>query len=189
MTYQMQGQWHTVSDRLTALNTTIRQDAVATLDQAETIDELDFLFPELTRIHDHDLVAIDAWNDHIEWFQTLSGEEMNQLNALKAEETDSSVTIEEFYDNRPVEYSFYENAKSNFVADALHNSLLYSFDTELRQEGEEYIAERASLESLSALSSQNLQKASPLAVANLELYFAIRDESLAEEDVKIAAVV
>ena len=186
MTYQMQGQWSAVSDRLTTLNTTIRQDAVATLDQAETIDELDFLFPELTRIHDHDLVAINAWNNHVEWFQTLSGEEIKQLNALETGEIDDSITLEE-YDGEPAEYSFYENAKASFTPVALYNSLAYSFDTELRQKGEEYIAERASLETLSALSLQNLQKASPLAVANLELYFSIRDKSLAQEDIEAAA--
>lgn len=178
-------------DRLTALNTTIRKDAVATLDQAETIDELDFLFPELTRIHDHDLVAISAWNDHIEWSKTLSDEEMKQLNALEIEGIESSSIAEDSSDDKPIEYSVYEDAKSNFVPQALYDSLVYSFSPELRQKGEEYISERAALESLSAFSPQNLRKASPLAVANLELYFAIRDESLVEEeteDLEVAAV-
>ena len=182
LTYQMQGEWQTVSDRLTALNVTIRRDAVATLDQAETIDELDFLFPELTRIHNHDLVAINAWNDHIEWSKTLSNEEMKQLNALEIKETESSSVAEDCFDDEPVEYAVYEDAKSSFVPQALYDSLVYSFSPELRQQSEEYIAERATLESLSAFSPQNLKKASPLAVANLELYFAIRDESLAEEE-------
>ncbi|WP_121968130.1 hypothetical protein [Leptolyngbya sp. BC1307] len=193
MTYQMQGEWQTVSDRLTALNATIRQDAVATLDKVETTDELDFLFPELTRIHNHDLVAINAWNERIEWVETLSAEEMKQLNASvddEAEKAESDVIIEDPADDRPIEYSVYEDLKSNFVPEALHESLVYSFSPELRRQGEEYIAERAALESLTALSPRNLKQASPLTVANLELYFAIRDESLAaeEEDLKIAAV-
>lgn len=194
MTYQMQGELQTVSERLINLDEIIRQDAVAALGKIETNDELDFLFPELTRIHNHDLVAINAWNDHIEWSKTLSSEEMKQLNTLvdnDAEKTESDVTIEGTSDDKPIEYSVYEEAKSNFVPQALHQSLVYSFSAELRRRGEEYIAERAALESLTAFSTQTLSKASPLAVANLELYFALRDESLADEaeDSAIAAVV
>ncbi len=193
MTYQLQGEWQTVSDRLIALNTTIRQDAVATLDRAKTTDELDFLFPELTRIHDHDLVAINAWNERIEWIETLSDEETKQLNASvdnETKKTENGVVVEDPADDRPIEYSVYEKVKSDFVPRALYDSLAYSFSAELRQQGEEYIAGRAALESLSALSSQNLKQASPLTVANLELYFAIRDETLAdeEEDLKVVAV-
>ncbi|MBE9061214.1 hypothetical protein [cf. Phormidesmis sp. LEGE 11477] len=192
MTYQMQGEWQTVGDRLISLNATIRKDAVATLDKVKTDDELDFLFPELTRIRNHDLVAINAWNDHIEWSKTLSSEEMNQLNALTeddAEETENDIATEDPADDKPIEYSLYEEAKSNFVPEALHESLVYSFSTERRRQGEVYIAERAALESLTAFNPQNLSKASPLAVANLELYFELRDESLVDEaeDIAIAA--
>ncbi|EDX84981.1 hypothetical protein S7335_2680 [Synechococcus sp. PCC 7335] len=192
MTYQMQGEWQTVGDRLINLNATIRQDAIATLDKVKTSDELDFLFPELTRIRDHDLVAINAWNDHIEWSKELSIEEMKQLNALvddEAEKNENDIPTEDLSDDKPIEYSVYEEAKSNFVSKALHQSLVYSFSTERRRQGEEYIAERAALESLTAFNPQNLSKASPLAVANLELYFATKDESLAdeEEDAAIAA--
>jgi hypothetical protein len=34
--------------------------------QCESHDELDFLFPELTRIHNHDLVIIESWQNHID---------------------------------------------------------------------------------------------------------------------------
>ncbi len=193
MTYQMQGELQTVSERLINLDEIVRQDALAALDKIETNDELDFLFPELTRIHNHDLVAINAWNNHIEWSKTLSINEVKQLNTLvdnEAEETESDITIEGSSDDKPIEYSVYEEAKSNFVPQALHESLVYSFSAELRRRGEEYIAERAALESLTAFGPQTLSKASPLAVANLELYFALRDESLVDEaeDSAITAV-
>ena len=193
MTYQMQGEWQTVGDRLANLDATIHHDAIATLDQAKTVDELDFLFPELTRIHSHDLVAINAWKDHIEWSKELSSEEMKQLNALIAnevEDEESNVTTEDpSNDDKPLEYIIYEEAKSSSIPEALHNSLVYSFSPERRRQGEEDIAERAALESLRAFSPHTLSNASPLAVANLELYFATRDESLVnEEEGAIAAV-
>ncbi|MGC1310223.1 MAG: hypothetical protein WA885_23585 [Phormidesmis sp.] len=179
-TYEMQSQWPTVRDRLTSLTTTIRQDATLTLDKAETIEELDFLFPELTRIHDHDLVAIDAWKERVEWYSELSADDRAQLAAI-APETEEAPAIENFTDEKPAEYALYEEAQSNFIPEALYTSLVYSFDAESRQQGEQYIAERAMLESLTAFSPQNLSKASPLAVANLNLYFASKDESLREE--------
>lgn len=183
MTYELQGEWQTVCDRLTSLNTTIHKDASITLDKAETIDELDFLFPELTRVHDHDLVSIEAWKNRIEWTQSLSGEERKQLEAVVEHEIDRSEDVaatENHLDDKPAEYAFYKNAKSNFIPAALHESLVYLFDAEARRQGEDYITERAMLESLAAFNPQNLGKASPLAVANLNLYFAARDESLEE---------
>lgn len=181
MTYEMQGEWQVVSDRLTHLNTTIRKDALTTLEESETIDELDFLFPELTRIHDHDLVSIEAWKDRIDWSKALPEDEIKQLKAFVNDEGIESEDFALIDDNEPAEYAFYENAKSNFVPDALRGSLVYSFDIEARRKGEEYIAERAMLESLTAFNSQNLRQASPLSVANLAMYFAEKDESLGEE--------
>ena len=180
MTYEMQGEWQTVSDRLTRLNTTIRQDASFTLDKPETLDELDFLYPELTRIRDHDLVAIEAWKHRVDWSKALSAAEMQQLEAIAPDDSSAIADIETDTDDKPAEYAFYEDAKSNFVPAALHTSLVYSFDPEERKAGEDYITERAALESLTAFSSQNLRNASPLAVANLNLYFAAKDDSLIE---------
>ncbi len=185
MTYEMQSEWQTVSDRLTHLNTTIRQDAAFTLSKAETLDELDFLYPELTRIRDHDLVSIEAWKNRVDWSKTLSVAEMEQLKAIAPDENSAIADITDLEtptDDKPAEYAFYAAAKSNFVSDALYASLVYSFDLEARRQGEDYIAKRAALASLSAFSTQNLKNASPLTVANLNLYFAAKDESQAAAD-------
>ena len=191
MTYQMQGEWQAVGDRLGNLSDTIYRDARYTLDKSEQQCELDFLFPELSRIRDHDLVALEAWRNHINWYQELSGEELKQLNAVIESEEEGigdSIFTDEGIDEKPAEYVFYEDAKSKFIPEALHESLVYSFDAEARQAGEAYIAERAELEALRAFSAQNLYQASPLTVANLELYFALRDESLVEDE-KVEATV
>ncbi|MEO1391226.1 MAG: hypothetical protein AAFV85_28180 [Cyanobacteria bacterium J06634_6] len=189
MTYQMQGAWNVVGDRLTNLNTTIHCDVLNTLDQFKTQAELDFLFPEITRIHDHDLAALGAWKNHIDWYQELSPNDLEQLSAFTEQGTEgndtavSEISSDENYDDEPTEYSFYEEAKEKFEPVALYGSLRYLFDKEARSEGENYVAQRAQLEDLSALSPHNLKKASPLALANLKLYFAESDESL-ETDTK-----
>ncbi len=181
MTYQMQGAWNVVSDRLTNLNSIIHRDVLCTLEQSETQEDLDFLFPEITRIHDHDLAALGAWQNHIDWYQELSSEDLKQLNAFIPEDDAEENLVSPALDERPAEYDFYEEATQKFTPLALYRSLVYSFSREKRQKGEIYISERAQLENLIALSPQNLSKASPLTVANLALYFGASDESPREE--------
>jgi len=193
MTYQMQGEWQAVGDRLGNLSDAIYRDVRYTLDQSEQQYELDFLFPELSRIRDHDLVTVGAWRNHIDWYQELPEEDLKQLNATveKEAEEENSMLADEAIDEKPDEYVFYEDAKSKFVPQALYDSLVYSFNAEARQAGEAYIEKRAQLETLTAFSSQNLCQASPLTIANLELYFSVRDESLVQDetvDATVAAV-
>jgi hypothetical protein len=64
-TYQVQNEISAVSDsygalrdRLNQLQTKICEDTHTVINQCESHDELDFLFPELTRIHNHDLVIV-----------------------------------------------------------------------------------------------------------------------------------
>ncbi|NJM98731.1 MAG: hypothetical protein HC800_17655 [Phormidesmis sp. RL_2_1] len=192
MTYQMQGEWEVVGDRLLTADSLIRQDILTVLDKIETIDELDFLFPEVTRIYHHDLAAISAWKAHIDWYQELPSEEMKQLNESSAAEQQEAlveslveVEVEVEVDptkEEPAELKFYEEASQKFVPYILVDSLVFLFDPEERQDAENYIDERAQLENLAALNPQNLCKASPLTVANLYGYFAQRDESLVETE-------
>jgi hypothetical protein len=70
-TYELQGAYDVVSDRLSHLQDKIRQDSLNVIDRCETEDELDFLFPELTRIHDHDLAVLESWQNHVDWMRSL----------------------------------------------------------------------------------------------------------------------
>lgn len=191
MTYQMQGAWSAASDRLININATMHHDVLNTLDQYETQAELDFLFPEITRIYNHDLAALGAWQNHIDWYQELSSDELNQLNTVMTEENDSSLAERSGSVNlieKPLEYELYETVSQKFEPMALHRSLLYLFDEKERRGEEIYINERAQLEELTALSLQNLQKASSLTISNLGLYFSIRDESLTEQEAEEKAI-
>jgi uncharacterized protein YdaT len=186
MTYQMQGQWNAVSERLLNTDAMIRQDALTVLDKIQTDDELDFLFPEMTKIHDHDLVAIAAWKNHVDWYQQLSFEEMKQLNefiAIEQQDTVENSSDEvDYLEEAQAEYKAYDEIRQKSVPGVLHDSLVFLFDSEVRQNAENYIDERAQLEDLAALNQDNLCKASPLTIANLAWYFSARDESLVEDD-------
>jgi hypothetical protein len=186
MTFQMQSEWKMASDRLAKIDATIRQDVLTVLDKTETNEELDFLFPEMTRIYNHDLAVIGAWKNHLDWYQELSHEEMEQLNEFIAVEQqdvldDNSVEVD-YLEEEPAECKFYEEISQKFVPGVLYDSLVFLFNAEARQNAEGYIDERAQLEDLAALNPQNLCKASPLTLANLCWYFSARDESLVEDE-------
>ena len=53
-------------DRLSHLQAKVRIDALGVINNCETEDELNFLFSELTRIHNHDLAALASWQNQIE---------------------------------------------------------------------------------------------------------------------------
>jgi DNA-binding ferritin-like protein len=185
MTFQMQGEFSAVSDRLISLDQTIRRDAVKVVSDIKDVDELDFFFPEIHRIHDHDLATIAAWQAHADWYQTLDAKEAQQLAALAVEEqtTSEAVVAEpEMELIKPPEYVYYKKAQEQSPPGALRDSLLYLMDADKRIESQNYIAERAPLEGLSALTRETMQKANPLTIANLEYYFLVRDEAPVEKE-------
>jgi hypothetical protein len=184
MTFQMQGEFSAVSDRLIGLDQTIRRDAVKVISDIEDLEELDFFFPEIHRIHDHDLATIAAWQAHADWYQTLDSEELQQLSSLTIkEQTTLEVTAvePEIELTELPEYIYYEKAQEQSHARAIQDSLLILMDSNIRVKSQQYVAERAMQEGLNSLTEKNLAVATPLTIANLEYYFICRDESLEEE--------
>jgi DNA-binding ferritin-like protein len=198
MTYQMQGEFSAVSDRLSALDQTIRQDSISVINRIEDTDELDFFFPEIHRIHGHDLPTISAWHEHANWYQTLSADELKAINTLPAkldaaEELETGPNKEEEgsqedVSEMPWEYQLYEKAQNISHPNAMRDSLYFLMDDESRIEFEEYVSERAKLEGLSSLTEKNLKAADSLTVANLLYYFQCRDKSLQVEEEEVEAV-
>lgn len=188
MTFQMQGEFSAVSDRLLNLDQMIRQDAVKVVSNIEEVAELDFFFPEIHRIHDHDLATIAAWQAHTDWYQELSTDELQHLNELTTDKQAATV-VEVDIDlkpnielDMPPEYSYYQKAQEQSHLQALSDSLLVLMDSGTRTKYEEYISDRAGIDGLSALTLQHLDKASPLTISNLLYYFAMRDETMLEEE-------
>ena len=78
-TYQVQNEFGAASDRISQLQENIRQDCLRIIKACDSDDELDFVFPEITRIHNHDLVLLDTWHNQIEWTKALPPSELQQL--------------------------------------------------------------------------------------------------------------
>ncbi|MBD1906039.1 hypothetical protein NDI37_16455 [Funiculus sociatus GB2-A5] len=182
-TYQVQNEPSAVSDRLLHLQDKISQDSLNVIDNCETEDELDFLFPEITRIHDHDLAVLESWQNHVDWMRSLPPSELKLLQNADFSNSDI-VNTDTTALAVPPEELMYENLKqkSHFVS--LCNQLQFMMKPELRREPESYISQQAAIAGYKTLVTSNLQKASNLAVANLYWYFKVRD---AAEDEAVTA--
>jgi hypothetical protein len=185
ISYQLQKETAATSDRLSHLQEKIRQDSLAVIDRCETEEELDFLFPERTRIHDGDLAVLELWKNQIDWMRSLSPSEQEMLaNAdfsdseiLQPSETNTATITQE----KLPEELLYERLKEKSHPASLIDQLRFLMEPELRREYESYISEQAAAAGYKTLVPSNLEKASNMAVANLFYYLQLREES--EEEV------
>lgn len=180
-TYQLQDAYEVVSDRLSHLQHQIRQDTVNIIDCCDQ-DELDFLFPEITRIHDHDLAVLNSWQNHIDWKRSLSCEDAKMLLISDFSNSDTNIQETTTALVAPPEQLLYENLKQKSHFLSLRDQIIFMMQPKLRKEAELYITEQAASNGYKALILSNLQQSSNLAVANLYWYFKVRDES--EDQIK-----
>lgn len=184
LTYQLQDESAAVSDRLSHLQDKIRQDSLNIIERCETEDELDFLFPELTRIHDHDLAVLESWQNHVDWMRSLPSSELKLLQSADFNNSEltanSDTNTDTTASTAPLEQLLYENFKQKSHHASLRDQLVLMMKPALRQEFESYISQQSAIAGYKTLVPANLQKASDLAVANLYWYFKVRDESEAE---------
>ena len=175
-TYQLQSEPAAVCDRLSHLQAKIRIDAQNVINNCETEDELNFLFPELTRIHNHDLAALASWQNQIDWMQSLPSSELKLLESadFSANELTKNTDTNDLI---PLEQVCYENLYQKSHFSSLVDQLSMMFTSVLRQEYKNYITQQAVIAHHKSLVPSNLEKASDLAVANLYWYFKVRDKS------------
>lgn len=180
-TYQVQNELGAASDRIVQLQDKIRQDGLTVIAGCNSDEELDFLFPEITRIHNHDLALLDTWQNQIDWIKSLPESELKQLQNAELSNANFSTKEDEKSAKTalaiPEEQLIYENLhpKSHFYG--LRDQLKLMLDKQQRREYEAYIDKQGRIAGYKSLVSSNLEKVSDLAVANLYYYFKVRDES------------
>lgn len=181
LTYQLQDEPAAVSDRLSHLQDKIRQDSLTVIERCETDDELDFLFPELTRIHDHDLAVLESWQNHVDWMLSLPPSELKLLQSADFDNSEAAINPDTNADTTaltaPPEQLLYENLKQKSHPASLQDQLVLMMAPHKRQEFASYISQQSAIAGYKTLIPANLEKASNLAVANLYWYFKVRDES------------
>jgi len=189
MTFQLQSEYQAVSNRLGLLRTAIHQDCQAALESCNSEIELEFLFPEITRIYGHDLAVIESWQAHSDWYQTLPSHELKFLSSMQSAGLESPSTPDEDETNlllaMPPEQILYNEYKKRSHFASLRKQLEFLVTPDLRQECELYIIKQAEKAGFSALSVENLQKASHLAIANLYFYFRLGNDSQEESERRV----
>jgi len=181
ITYQIQNELLAVSKHLSDLQAKVRQDVLSVITCLEYKDALDFLFPEITRIHDHDLVVLDSWQKHVDWMRSLPPENLKLLESPDTHSLEgsfaSSLNEVGFAPGELPEDLSYENLKQKSHPSSLVLQLKFLMQPDVRRECETYVCQQAATAGHKALSPQNLQQASALAVANLFCYFKGREKS------------
>ena len=107
-TYQIQNEMSAVSDRLYHLKNHICENAATIINSCKSEDELNFLFPEMSRIRNHDLAVVETWQNQIDWIRNLSASELELLNSsdFNSSETEeiteitSTLTVYQYHQNK-----------------------------------------------------------------------------------------
>lgn len=175
LTYQLQGDLAGVSHQLQTLDSTMRQDSLVAIAQINSQAELDFLFPELVRIHDHDLQVVTAWEAQSDWLQTLPPDEIKALGSsdwspvdLQLPEAGASSIAEV-----PAEQMLYADLQPKSTPATLRDQLRLMMSPDLRLEYATVISQRASNAGLQALTLDNLETTSAYAIAQLYHYLQV----------------
>lgn len=171
--YQLQGASDVVSQRLSSLQRQIRTELIHLISLCETQEELDFIFPEIVRIQNHDLAGLKLWQEQVDSMSELSPQDLKELeNAcseklLAANNQKQEVTALA----EPPELLLYNQLreKSHFLS--LRDQLRFVIQPESRQDHESYISQQAKNSNYPGLAPSNWQEITDLTVANLYWYF------------------
>jgi hypothetical protein len=191
LTYQLQDELDVASQCLSDLREQIRKDCleVINLTLSRSKKELDFLFPflfpELLRIHDHDLAVLDfLYNlcNQLDPMRTHSESESklpDRYNFIvPATLVNSDSSISETTVLTPPEQLFYETLKQKSNTQSLYDQFKLIMDDGLRRRYEEEIRNKAVANGHKALGQSNLKRASNMTIANLYWYFQPRDRAI-----------
>lgn len=171
LTYQLLNEPASVSNSLSHLQERIRQDILTVIERC-TKDEIDFIFPEITRIYNQDLAVLNSWQNQVDWMLSLSADERKQLASLNMETTPVSNTHKKVsIVAEPEEMALYQNLQQKSHFKSLRDQLRFLIKPSLRQKHESYISEKANTSGYKALAPSSWQEIKDLTVANLYWYF------------------
>lgn len=178
ITYQLQEQPETLSYCLGQLQTRIGQDILTVTELCNTEEELDIIFPEITRICEQDFVVFKLWQEQTDWVRSLPLDEQKSLQSISSDSSEISTFSTALGELTVLpEQVFYETLKPKSHFFALCDALKLMVQPQMRQEYETYVEVQAKKVEHRTLTSVNLKRMSDLAIANLYWYFQFRDET------------
>lgn len=163
--------------QLNHLRDKIIKDCLYLTESCQSEAEIDFIFPRINSIINHDMLLIDFWKNNLKVMQNLSIEDQEKLANLDV--TDIVSLNESQESNALQQLSSFEvyqelKEKSHFIS--LKDQLKFLIKPELRFEYESYISQRAIAINFQGLALTNWQEAPDLTVANLYYYFKAQEQ-------------
>lgn len=183
MIFIWKGEFGAASSQMQQLRDNIDQDIWDILSCCESEEELDFIYPELMRIHTQDLPAIAGWHAQVDYLKTAPKEELEAIkNLVNTEESPQETLaaspnnelIEQ--NNELIEQTQYEQLKNTSHFLALRDHLKFTINPQARQNYESYISARSPHHGYRALAASNWQEISDITVANLYWYLKSKDK-------------
>jgi hypothetical protein len=170
MTYQIQKQSGAVTHRLQNLQTSIRQDILNVSDAVQFQEEIDLLYPEISRICTQDLVVLSSWQQQSEWIQSLPASDLKLLESSELSPVPQAMTSALSNFQVP-EQKIYEELKPKSHFDSLRDQLKLMASPDLRSKYEYEVVEKAQASGHKALKADVIKQSSDVAIANLYHYF------------------
>ncbi|MBE9239658.1 hypothetical protein [Synechocystis salina] len=175
-TYQLQEEFVVSGHRTEALQSEIKHNLVNVIDASESIEDLEFIFPEIVRINNHDLLLLENWKNSLNWLETLPESELKQLQSAdfsaQMEQT-KNTSIISF--KKPVEQLFYDDFLSKSHPYALDTYLRILINKSIKREIQDYIIQQAEAMKYYSLNVKNLSLSSEVSLANMFWYFRSRE--------------
>ncbi|HEY9863851.1 MAG TPA: hypothetical protein V6D21_06700 [Candidatus Obscuribacterales bacterium] len=163
--------------QLNHLREKIIKDCLYLTESCQSEAEIDFIFPRINSIINHDMLLIDFWKNNLKVIQNLSVEDQEKLANLDVTDILSLNQAQEsnaLQKRSPFELYQELKAQSHFVA--LKDQLKFLIKPELRFEYESYISQRAIAINFQGLALTNWQEVPDLTVANLYYYFKAQEQ-------------
>ncbi|SKB14647.1 conserved hypothetical protein [Planktothrix sp. PCC 11201] len=163
--------------QLNHLREKIIKDCLYLTESCQSEAEIDFIFPRINSIINHDMLLIDFWKNNLKVIQNLSVEDQEKLANLDVTDIVSLNQSQEsnaLQKRSPFELYQELKAQSHFVA--LKDQLKFLIKPELRFEYESYISQRAIAINFQGIALTNWQEVPDLTVANLYYYFKAQEQ-------------
>jgi hypothetical protein len=147
---------------LSHLQERIKTDSLNIINRCSSQEELDFIYPEITRITRQDVPILDQWKTQINLIEQLNSSEKQELIALiksNPEQFYHNINEGNITDEEPMEITEYSQL-------SLQDQLRYIINPNLRQEHKKYLLNS----SFSDVISVNFDQVSDTTIANLYHY-------------------
>lgn len=161
--------------QLNHLKDKIIKDCMELTESCQSEEEIDFIFPRINYIINHDIILINFWKNNLKVIQNLSVEDQEKLASFNVTDIVSLNQSQEsnaLQQRSPFELYQELKAQSHFVA--LKDQLKFILKPELRSEYESYISQRAIAINFKGFALTNWKEVPDLTVANLYYSFKVQ---------------